>query len=190
MKSQTAQVYICKMTDYHRTPLCQKHAMQSLWANALLRKICLDCLGKSAEEVRLHQNSNGKWEGCGAYFSVTHSGSYVAVATSSTPIGIDLQKCTNADMRNVARRFFTQREFSAWEQSPNQTDEFFFVWCKKEALWKSLDVQPPTTSVVETSDAPFLLQKLVLDGETYYLAVTQNAEITFLQNFNVNKTVE
>lgn len=178
------------MTDYQSTPLCQKHAMQSFWANALLRKICLDCYGKSAEELHLRQNSNGKWQANEGYFSVSHSGSYLAVATSSTHVGLDLQKCTNVDMRNVARRFFTQREFLAWEQSQNKRDEFFFVWCKKEALWKSLDVQPPTTSAVETSDAQFLLQKLVFDGEIYYLAVTQDAEITFLQNFNVTKTVE
>ncbi len=175
-----AQVFICKIPNYNNTPLAEKHAVQTRWATALLHKVCVARYGKDANTLGLRKLQNGKWIADGAYFSVSHSGGYIAVATAHCPVGIDLQKCANADMHNIARRFFTQREQLLWD---NSVDGFFFTWCKKEALWKSLDVQPQTTALVETSDTQFCLQKFVWDSETYYLAVTGNAHTTIWDDF-------
>ncbi len=117
---------------------------------------------------------NGKYVCEEGYFSISHSGNYVAVAISTQPIGVDLQRFSGAKIIDVANKFFTEREK---QQMQNSTENFYLTWCKKEALWKSLYQQPPTIASVETTDKQFTTDVLVLENEYFYLAVTGSANI-------------
>lgn len=85
-------------------------------------------------------------------------------------------------MHSIAYKLFTSGEKIALDSAENFTDCFFFTWCKKEALWKSLNIQPPTIAAVDTTLRQFTQQKLTLAGQTFYLAVTNCATVEILSD--------
>lgn len=113
----------------------------------------------------------------GVYVSVSHSGKLIAVAVANREIGVDIQCKTEVNRSAIALKFFTEREQNSIAEAQNCEDAFFALWCKKEALWKSLKDQPTTVRTVETDGVAFTEKTFVFDGEKYYLAVTNHAEI-------------
>lgn len=116
-----------------------------------------------------------------AFASVSHSEKLVAVAVACREVGVDIQVRTQANCQAIAQKFFTEQELQTFFNSESN-DTFFAVWCRKEALWKSLEKQPQTIRTVETSDSNFTEQVFTFNGEKYFLAVTGEAEI-FKENF-------
>lgn len=175
-----AKIFLCKMSDYLQTPLCQKSKVQSDYSQKVLHYICKNHLGKSAQQLNLQKTVQGKWVADGAFFSISHSGCLLAVAIANTAIGVDLQKLAKVDMPAIVGRFFCLAEQQAWKQSADKQKEFFFTWCKKEALWKSLDAQPLTVAQVDTSGKHFLQRQLQFENQCYFLVCTQEAVIEML----------
>ncbi len=137
----------------------------------------LVCMAKQrGEQLVLQHLASGKCVCENGYVSISHSGNYVAVALADRPVGIDLQRKVKVNFQAVAKKFFTQGEKQAMCLA-NCEKTFFEIWCKKEALWKSLEIQPPTITTVDTTNATFTQLALNLDGETFFLAVTGDANI-------------
>lgn len=111
------------------------------------------------------------------FVSVAHSGNLIAVAVANHEIGVDVQIQTDINNVAIVEKFFTERERHAVANAENFNDTFFTVWCKKEALWKSLKNQPKTIRTVETCDKPFTEKIFTFNNEKYFLAVTGDAEI-------------
>ena len=93
-----------------------------------------------AGEITYRYDGNGKpffaWEGA-PFFSLSHSGSYVAFAVSDSPIGIDVEDLSvhrKTDHRKIAQRFFTANET---EWIGDDRERFFRVWTFKEAYAKA-----------------------------------------------------
>ena len=85
------------------------------------------------------------------YFSLSHSGDYVAVAIDSSPIGIDIEKVSERkSTESIARKFFSESERKIMseyigdntnnrcENTGKNTDGFAGIWTLKEAFIKSL----------------------------------------------------
>lgn len=137
----------------------------------------LVCMAKQRGlQLSLRQLSNGKCVCENGYVSISHSGNYVAVALSNMPVGIDLQRKVKVNFDAIAKKYFTASEHQTLH-SVNCEKTFFEIWCKKEALWKSLEIQPSTITTVDTTNATFTQETLNLDGETFFLAVTGEANI-------------
>lgn len=180
-KDEKSIVYISRIDNPNNLKFGQKVAMQTAAATTLLQEQCQKLFGITAEKLNLRHLQSGKPVCDGCYCSVSHSGNFVAVAIGKKPVGVDLQRFSGAKIEDIAKKVFTEKEKAVFTSTENKTDEFYFIWCKKEALWKSLKKQPITVATVETTDNPFTLKKLVLDGENYYLAATGCAEIVLLQ---------
>lgn len=73
----------------------------------------------------------------GLYVSLSHSGSYAAIAVGDVPVGVDIQRRGKCDMR-VADRFFTAEEAEFINGSGDKADAFFEIWTKKESLVKTV----------------------------------------------------
>ena len=184
IQAPCAYVYLCRAP---KTELRfgKKIAMQHEFALQVLKRAYRDIFDCNLDELHLRTLPCGKPVCDKGHFSVSHSGNYVCVAVSNTPIGVDLQKYSGEKVLDVAKKFFTEEEKRHLAASDNKIDSFYLTWCKKEALWKSLDKQPPTIATVETVDAPFATSVLTLDGEKYYLATTcENANVTLLDTLD------
>jgi len=76
------------------------------------------------------------------YISISHSYPFIAVAISSSPIGVDVEWTRRRVRTQHASRFFSQEEISEWEQlsHADHTQRFFELWTLKEAWWKAFDL--------------------------------------------------
>ncbi len=71
------------------------------------------------------------------YFSLSHSGNFVAFAVSDKEIGIDIEKLRPAK-DNLVKRVCSQNEIDAIYCSENPHIKFTEIWTKKEAYLKAL----------------------------------------------------
>ncbi len=71
------------------------------------------------------------------YFSLSHSGEFVALAISDKEIGIDIEKLRPAK-ENLVNRVCSQNEIDAITFSENPHIKFTEIWTKKEAYLKAL----------------------------------------------------
>lgn len=65
------------------------------------------------------------------YFNISHSGDLIAVAFSSSSVGVDIEKLKDANFK-IAERRFTDKE----KQFIKNNLDFFYVWTRKEAYLK------------------------------------------------------
>ena len=90
-------------------------------------------------------------------FSISHAGSYAAVAVSDNPVGVDIEeaRCT---MR-IVRHFFSEAEVSAAEALDEEAQRLYLqrIWVAKEAFVKAIGTGLTT---------PFDSFRIELDGES------------------------
>lgn len=65
------------------------------------------------------------------HFNISHSENLIAVAVADSPVGVDIEKLRNTNLK-IAERFFSEREKGFVKDS----DSFLYVWTRKEALLK------------------------------------------------------
>lgn len=112
----------------------------SLFAELLIRYGIIEALGIKNKEIEFGYGEHGKPyllnhpEYC---FSVSHSGSCIAFADYDKPVGVDVERLSDANMR-IAGRFFTENEYKHIESSKDRDKEFYRVWTAKEAYIKML----------------------------------------------------
>ncbi len=113
----------------------------SLVTELLIRSEISKALGMPRSSIEFEYNEYGKplLKGGGYFFSVSHSGDFVAFAGADSPVGVDIQTVGRADHR-VAERFFTSEEYAAICAAPSPEREFFRIWTLKEAYVKMLGV--------------------------------------------------
>ena len=72
------------------------------------------------------------------HFNISHSGSEVAIAFSTQPVGFDMELLNrNRDFRAIADRFFTKQESSEVKGAGDSAKELFVrIWTAKEAMLK------------------------------------------------------
>ena len=128
----------------------------SLVTELLVRSEISKALGIDRGAIEFSYNEYGKpfLPGGGFFFSVSHSGEYIAFAGDTKhPVGVDIQTVGKADFR-VAERFFTKEEYSAICSSSAPEREFYKIWSLKEAYVKMLGtgMATPFTSFSVLSD--------------------------------------
>ncbi len=69
------------------------------------------------------------------HFSISHSGEYIMLAVSDSPVGCDVQLIGEYKQR-IADRFFTEKERLMLTERENKTDTFFRLWVLKESILK------------------------------------------------------
>ncbi|MBO4901920.1 MAG: 4'-phosphopantetheinyl transferase superfamily protein [Lachnospiraceae bacterium] len=126
--------------------------IRSLACALLLQYAYTDAGGKVLKAIRLTHDDNGKpviLEDAPSplpYFSISHTGSYVAVATGNTPVGIDIERIRTCN-DSIIRRFFSGEEQAfingegkrqAGLSRPAATDlAFTQIWTLKESFLKA-----------------------------------------------------
>ena len=73
-------------------------------------------------------------------FSLTHSGSWVAIAVAAEPVGLDVQELeAGPDVAALSRAVLSPAELRWWTGQPADAarSAFFCYWARKEALLKA-----------------------------------------------------
>lgn len=65
------------------------------------------------------------------HFNISHSKNLLAIAFSNAPVGVDIEKHREINLR-IAERYFCETE----KQYVNDPVSFFYVWTRKEAYLK------------------------------------------------------
>ena len=140
------------------------HKSQSIGAELLLRYALKQITGIN-ETVKWDTDENGKpylTNYSDIYVNLSHSGDYAVCAVHNTPVGIDIQRLRECDMK-TAKRFFSPEEVRFIENSADANDAFFEIWTRKEsfskAAGKGIAMNMNTFSVLH--------DKIEYDGKTY-----------------------
>lgn len=115
-------------------------------AHRFLREVLGAYLGLEPREVRFTYGRNGKPElGSGGgrpRFNLSHSSDVSILAvTRDTDCGVDVERVRDLpDADEIARRFFTAREFEAYQElaAARGLEAFFTFWTCKEAFVKAI----------------------------------------------------
>jgi 4'-phosphopantetheinyl transferase len=117
-------------------------------SQGMLRRLLERYLGEPAERLRFEYGPHGKpaisWERSGQSlrFNLSHSqGLAVFAFASSADVGVDVEGVRPlTDMEEIARNFFSKREFSALRRLPTRERAmaFFSCWTAKEAYIKGI----------------------------------------------------
>lgn len=128
----------------------------SLYSDLLVRILACQILHLNNDCIEFEQNDFGKPYIKGArdfHYNISHTRNAIAVAISDTPIGIDIEKITNAELK-IVNRFFTAKEQIYINKNKKETNKLFYqIWTKKEAyikfIGKGLAVQLDSFDVLE-----------------------------------------
>ncbi len=111
---------------------------QSLAAELLLKKMLTEFVPELSWPPHIVCGEHGKpfladspW-----YFSLSHSGDWVACALAQQEIGLDIQVKTMASPR-LLERCFTPEESQQIRESEDPERAFTRLWCRKESFLKA-----------------------------------------------------
>lgn len=116
-------------------------------ARIALRKILARYIPIQAHEIEFDYHQNGKPEisesqNCNCIrFNVSHSGRFAIIGvTLKREIGVDIEKYRKMEFLEIARRYFSEREYGELQAipAPDLQRYFFSCWTRKEALLKGL----------------------------------------------------
>jgi len=110
-----------------------------LLGETLARYMISSHTGESLENIEFEYGKHGKPLLRGRddiHFNISHSGNFIACTLSPSPIGIDVQTITSANL-NIAKRFFTENEYG-YILEEDSAARFCRVWTMKESYVKYL----------------------------------------------------
>lgn len=103
---------------------------QHLASRALIKKLAFD--------ADFDPNFSARKLADGRYFSLSHSGEYVALAASEIRLGVDIQEL-QPKISTLSRRFMADNEYIFW-QNLDEAQKIVFaslIWAAKEAMFKA-----------------------------------------------------
>lgn len=116
-------------------------SLRALIAEVLIRKIVILKLKINNDEIFFETGEYGKPHLKNFdkfHFNISHSGKWVLCAISDKPIGIDVEKIKDLDIK-IADRFFSKQEVEdLYNKNENDRLKYFFdLWTLKESYIKA-----------------------------------------------------
>ncbi|WP_167957225.1 4'-phosphopantetheinyl transferase family protein [Anaerosporobacter faecicola] len=137
-----------KYVSYERRNRILKYVKEADKKRSLMSELLIimelsNKLGMSREKVNISYNPYGKpyiANQRNFHFNISHSGSYVVIATSRYKIGVDIERNTKIDI-SIAKNIFTQNEYQYIDSFRTEDDRicaFYNLWTLKESYVKAL----------------------------------------------------
>lgn len=112
----------------------QSDKILSYGAGVLINKYVL-----KGDKSTYYTGENGKpYSTTGDFFSVSHSGNYIALAVSDKEVGCDIQISNEREYLKIAKFVFHKNEIELLNSTDDKKATFFEIWTKKEAFLKLL----------------------------------------------------
>ncbi len=138
--------YLCLLIDSEKKCKIEKFVnkkdkIRTLIGEILIRTIIVERLNISNKYIRFNKNQYGKpcLEGYPNFnFNISHSGEYVICAIDDNPIGVDVEEMKPIECEEIAKNFFTAKEFNyiVNQDLKFQLDRFYEMWTLKESYIK------------------------------------------------------
>ncbi|WP_083244311.1 4'-phosphopantetheinyl transferase superfamily protein [Enterococcus sp. AZ101] len=117
--------------------------LRSLTAGILLRSMLSNYCGLTLSELTFSTSKLGKpflISHPTIFFNLTHSASYVACSISSAPVGIDIEKMVQINIKEIATFFSISEQDYIFSKGSEQKrlDAFYSIWTLKEAFSKKM----------------------------------------------------
>ena len=133
---------------------------RSVFAELLAKKLIAEKTGKNFIDVKIFRDDEGRpyCEEPEIYFSLSHSGAWVACSIGDSRNGIDIEILNRKVDFRIAKRFFLPSEFAILESLDGieREKKFFEFWTLKEACLKCFGLR-------EWSNVD--CEKLIRDGQ-------------------------
>ena len=130
------------ISDYRKQKLFTVHneqlRQQMLTAELLLNRAVKNIYPQIAFPLHIEATKSGKpyFPDLPLFFSLSHSGDYVACAIADFEIGLDIQGIRPVSMP-LARRFFSETELRQLQASEHPNELFTLLWSLRESYWKA-----------------------------------------------------
>lgn len=100
---------------------------------SLVKLKAQEIFGENADlEVAFGENGKPYFKHYPSFnFNISHSENILAVAFSDSPVGIDVEKIRDVNLK-IAQKYFSEEE----KKLAHNNDDFFYVWTRKEAYIK------------------------------------------------------
>lgn len=127
----------CKIEKF----INKKDKIRSLIGEILIRTIIVEKFKIDNKYINFEKNQYGKpylKDHPQFNFNISHSEEYVVCAVNNKPIGIDVEVIKHIEYKEIAKSFFTKREFDyIVNQDLNlQLNRFYEIWTLKESYIK------------------------------------------------------
>lgn len=170
------------------------HQKRFIIAKSILRKVLSLYLKMPAEEIIFHTNAHGKpfVENSTIQFNVSHSEDLAVFAvTSQQAIGVDIEKIETQFDEQVAKRFFSEQEYThlITRKLAEQAKTFYALWSMKEAVikLKGEGLYRPLSSFSVTEENPDYLLKIFYVDPHFAAAFAAEKAISELHFFEWEK---
>ena len=141
------------------------------------------------EKLNFVKQSYGGWSLEGINFSLSHSGDALAVAVSSSPVGIDIERIQPTRSARIAQRIMNGAELIEFEKTPvgEREKRFIEIWTAKEAIFKSKHISAFIPHEHDTLTEFFRTYCVEVDGQSYVLSLATEStdEICFFENIEL-----
>lgn len=146
----------------------------------LLEKAVSEAFGTQLESFEIKKSENGKWLSSGFEFSLSHTESLVAVAVSSNPIGVDIEKIAPVRTASFADKALTLREKTKYSCLADSEKEEYLIrkWSEKESIFKLSGERTFRPSMIDSFSANASSQIIEHEGERFVLSFAGATEGT------------
>lgn len=144
----------------------------------LLERAVSEAFGKQLESFEIKKSESGKWLSSGFEFSLSHTDSLVAVAISSAPIGVDVEKIAPVRTASFADKALSISEKQEYCSLPDSEKEEYLIrkWSEKESLFKLSGEKTFHPSEIDTLCERVHSQIIENEGERFVLSVAGGTE--------------
>lgn len=116
----------------------QKDKERYIVSKFCLRTILGLCLDVEPSEVDFIFHEHKKPTANGIEFNISHTGDYVLIAVSPTPVGIDIEHLNrDFDFKSILDITFSKNEIAYIGDKDIDPTNFYVMWTRKEALLKA-----------------------------------------------------
>ena len=128
------EIYIIETKEKLKT-----YDITNMWQN-ILRKICRKRF--PYKDVIITRDNNGKPFVTNIpefHFNISHSGRVIAIAVDNFPVGVDIERVRDVNLK-IVERFFSNKDkenFMKVEEE-RRRDYFFKMWTQKESYVKCI----------------------------------------------------
>lgn len=119
----------------------QEDKVRSLFTEVLLRVMINRHSKLKDKEINFKYNKYGKPKlACnfGLEFNISHAGEFIVVVIDMYNVGVDIERCSKIDFLEIAKRFYTEEEYSYIlnQEKKDQLYMFYKIWTLKESYVK------------------------------------------------------